>query len=687
MAGTLLVGWFLSVAVLLAGLVLFFARISSGSTARAWGPFCAATFAAVLAMKVSEQLALCPGEASPVMTALFGTIQAFILESDAPSMTDEIQTLLGALAKPYVSYGVFLALVAPLATAGSAILAFSYFMSLPLLWLRSAHRETYVFSELNESSLALASSIQNHYASQTPRARCAIAFAHCDACDDEDLLAEARKPGMLLSSMSVDRLMRWCRGREHSHVVLSERSSAANVAEGLRLTEMVPQAKKRLAASVHVFSDVDDTEGFADIMAQRVARRGGCKVRRIDPTAAAVRYALAAYPLFLTGEPAGTMAEELYGRASRRILVIGADSLASAFLKAALWCGRAHGVHMTIDVVDDAAASLREQLAFSCPEIMANVSEDGYDLRFHECSCASQAFLELLDEIGCKVTYVFVSQDDDLTAAGVARRVRGQLEARRMRACATGAQPLVLAAISDTSIATALGQAQTPQGQPCGIGVVPRGNELLTYENLFVPEAERSATNLNRAYWGCFDAPQEERATLAERADGAFESSEFIRLSSAASVVFCKHVLFSFCRRIWAREIDAGIDAAQLPGASAWLGPIDSAAMTALWDAYERYVAADAPAWLSRLEHERWMAYVRTLGYELADGPALAKIVEAGTIQNQLAKLHAYLVDYDKMPAVNDTLRKVLNMREILSFAEADKLVIRHLPEIIRSAN
>lgn len=181
-------------------------------------------------------------------------------------------------------------------------------------------------------------------------------------------------------------------------------------------------------------------------------------------------------------------------------------------------------------------------------------------------------------------------------------------------------------------------------------------------------------------------APQEERAALAERADSAFESSEFIRLSSAASVVFCKHVLFSFCRRIWAQEIDGGIDAAQLPGAEAWMGPVDGAAMGAVWDAYERYVLADAPAWLSRLEHERWMAYVRTLGYELADGPALAKVVEAGAIQNQLARLHAYLVDYDEMPAVNDALREVLDEREVRSFAEADGLVIRHLPKIVRAA-
>lgn len=683
MTGMLLFGWFLSAATLLAGVAMFLSRITTASAERVWRPLCVATFFAVLATQIAEQLALCPDGGSPVLTALFSTVQTFILERDAPSMTDEIQALLGTLAKPYVAYGVFLSLVAPIATAGSAVLVFSHFVSLPLLWLRSAHRETYVFSELNESSLSLASSIQSHYASLVPPARCAIAFARSGACEDEDLLNEARVQGMLFSKLSIDRLMRWCRGREHCHVVLSERAGSANVAEGLRLTEMVPQAKRRLAASVHVFSDVSDTEGFADIMALRVAQKGGCKVRRIDPTIAAIRQALITYPLFLVGDPARTTPGELYGRTDRRLLVVGADNLATEFLKAAIWCGRAYGIHMTIDVVDKNVAHLREQLAYACPEIVANIGEDGYDLRFHECSYSSETFVELTRKVGCEVTYVLVSQADDLLTAGVARRVRTLLEACRMRESSHSAPPLVLAATRNTSIATALGQAQTPQGQPYDIKIVQCGNDLLTYENLFLPHAERWATNLNRAYWGCYDAMQQDRQALEERADAAFEASELNRLSAVASVVFCKHVLFSFCRRVWAHEISVDLDRAHLPEASVWTRPADNPALDAVWDVYGQYVSSVAPAWLSQLEHERWMAYVRTLGYELADGEALASLAQERAIQSQLARLHAFLVDYDDLPTVYDTIEKASGESRIRSFTGANDAVIRHLPKII----
>lgn len=683
MAGMVLAGWFLSVAALVVGVALLLSRISSGSAERAWRPLCVAIFLAVMATQVAEQLALWPDGGSPVLTALFNTIQTFILERDAPSMTDEIQALLGGLAKPYVAYGVFLSLMAPIAAAGSAVLVFSHFVSLPLLWLRSGRRETYVFSELNESALALASSIQSHYASLTPLQRCVIAFARSAACEDDELQGEARMQGMLLSKMPIERLMRWCRGREHCHMVLSKRNGSENVSEGLHLSEMVPQASKRLAASVHVFSDVADTEGFADIMAQRVAQKGGCMVRRIDPTVAAVRQALISYPLFLVGEPSKATREVLYERCDRRILILGSDALATEYMKAAVWSGRAYGLHMTIDIVDEDAGRLREHLASSCPEIASNIGRDGYDLHFHECSCSSEAFVELIRKIGCEVTYVLVSQSSDLLTAGVARRVRGLLEACRIRMGAGGTAPLVLAAVRDADIATALPQAQTPDGQPYDIRIAQCGDDLLTYESLFMPQSERRAANLNRALWGCYDTTQEERSALEERADAAFEASEFTRLSSMTAALFCKHVLFSLCRRVWAQELPVDIDCMHLPEAAVWTMSFDDASLEGVWQAYRRYVSSSAPTWLYRLEHERWMAYVRVLGYELADGNALTTLAERGTVQSQLAHLHAGLVDYDKLPAVCDVTEIALGERQAPAFSEASRAVIQHLPKII----
>lgn len=684
MSMALLIGWLLSVVTLLAGIAMFFMRVTTEPAERVWRPLCIATFFAILVVQLAEQFVIWPDGGSPILTSVFNTVQTFILERDAPSMTDEIAGLLGGLAKPYIAYGVLLSLVAPIATAGSAVLVFSHFVSLPLLWLRSARRETYVFSELNESSLALATSVKQHFDGLTPPVRCTIAFARSAACEDEDLLNEARVQGMLFSKLPIDRLMVWCRGREHCHMVLSERSSSANVTEGLRLTELIPQAKRPLASSVHVFADVNQTEGFADIMAWRAAQKGGCKVRRIDATITAVRRALVAYPLFLAGDPARCSLEELYERPDRRILIIGANDVATEFLKAAIWCGRAYGMHMTVDVVDEDVTQLRERLAFACPEIMSNRGEQGYDVRFHECSCSSKAFLELMRDIGGEVTYTLVSGADDLTTASVARRVRGLLQACRMRCGATGASPLVLAAVWNSNIAAALEQSRTSQGQPYDIWVMTCGDDLLTYENVFMPHAERWATNLNRALWGCYDVAQTEPPALQERADAAFETSELDRFLAMASVIFSKHLLFSLCRRAWAHEAAVDIDRTKLPTASAWMSTIDDAALETVWDAYGQCVGSGTPTWVSRLDHERWMAYVRTLGYERATGPVLDTLMSEGTTQSQLARLHACLMGFDELPSTRETLDGTSDEHPLESFVVANDAVLRHLPQIIR---
>ena len=149
------------------------------------------------------------------------------------------------------------------------------------------------------------------------------------------------------------------------------------------------------------------------------------------------------------------------------------------------------------------------------------------------------------------------------------------------------------------------------------------------------------------------------------------------------AALFCKHVLFSLCRRVWAQELPVDIDCMHLPEAAVWTMSFDDASLEGVWQAYRRYVSSSAPTWLYRLEHERWMAYVRVLGYELADGNALTTLAERGTVQSQLAHLHAGLVDYDKLPAVCDVTEIALGERQAPAFSEASRAVIQHLPKII----
>ena len=77
---------------------------------------------------------------------------------------------------------------------------------------------------------------------------------------------------------------------------------------------------------------------------------------------------------------------------------------------------------------------------------------------------------------------------------------------------------------------------------------------------------------------------------------------------------------------------------------------------------------------------------MRVLGYEFADGAARESLVEAGTIHNQLARLHVCLVSHDELQALDDAMGKTPDEQQALSFVEANGAAIHHLPEIIHDA-
>lgn len=106
---------------------------------------------------------------------------------------------------------------------------------------------------------------------------------------------------------------------------------------------------------------------------------------------------------------------------------------------------------------------------------------------------------------------------------------------------------------------------------------------------------------------------------------------------------------------------------------------------------YERIIK-DA-ACLERLaqqEHERWNAFVRSEGFRSATIEAM-KIYAPLTRSNkdEMARLHPCIVSWDNLAGLQteyDALREKLNLKEN-NFQNNDREIIRKIPEIIRKAN
>lgn len=680
----LIAGFVVSAAMLAVSVALYIwtkrCRLS-GAGLSPWHRLCVCVFASVYVFELSQVLGELVVADSPLLQTLFSAVQMFLLEKDIDLDTDAIRMALGELAQPYITYNALLYLLAPLTTLSAALVLFSKYVSLPLLRLQSRRREVFLFSDLTEDSLELATSVASHDATFV------VAFADVDSCEDEELVLQAREARFLCLSESISTLLSWCSRRATLHVVLSSGNEVSNLHNTLAVVSMLAEhASADQNITIHAVSDTTAIDNYVDAASEIAVRsNANIRIRRINKTADLVRQLLLSNPLFLPGLPTDD-SRDLYEGRQRHVIIVGHDDLCYEFLKGALWCGRAKGLAMRIELIDESAQELERRLAFECPELHALAGTE-YDLRFFDLDPMSDGLLRHLGQCAASVSYVLLSLDDELVGIHVAKRVRETLERERIAlGISSPSVPLVAVRVADTLLAQTLAKAQVPKGQSYGLVAVGSRESLLSYKSVFHPTLETWARNLNRAYWGYFDLPVgEEREALGVAADEAYERLEYNRNSSMASAIFLKYDLYSFCRTIASGECEL-LSTEDLPDAQDWQLSLDDAAFGKVVDAYEAYVREGNTDWLQRLEHERWNGYVRTLGFcRASEDEYRAFFPRTHNDQDQLARLHICLVSYDDLDRVDAMVERVEGSPRAKGFKDVDKAVIGHLPQIVRS--
>jgi len=465
------------------------------------------------------------------------------------------------------------------------------------------------------------------------------------------------------------------------------------------------------------------------------------EIRRIDWPRNVVQQMLLDYPLFLTSalpkndEEAEAQLQDLYTHSERRIVIVGAGAMGFEFLKAALWCGQSLEVRTFIDIIDKDADSMEQRLRSYAPGLFE--AEDGsVFFRFLSYDVNTNAYLDYLkspmsvtDPYYCphcctgqgmesdRITYMLFSLDDDLRNTEVAKRSREVLESCRLRN-GTSWKPFIAVVVDDEELADSIRDIENSEQQ--SYDLVPIGDEsvVYSYNNLFCPELEEMARRLNFACRGVLgpvdpSIPNDERQEIKERfeddrieASKSYDRYEYNRRSSRASAVFLKYDLYEYCRKQLA-------DSAPRPAVQAWArGDVDqqvsylatdpsglrSESFRAVLSAYDKDIEADRQAMhrdadgmvasLMRLEHLRWNAYMRTEGFQTCAEDVFERVyAETSKDQHQLARLHICLVDYDKLPEVDEWYARTLaGNDETLErhFQDNDLAIIQNLSKIVK---
>lgn len=678
------------------------------------------------ALVLSQQLGgLVEHEAGvPVIDAIVRTIRCFSASDEITLNEEMVHWFFGpGMDRLYLLTNSLAHLAAPVDTIMGIFLLVTKFFSAPLLRLRATNCDTYVFSRLNDQSVAMAKSIQKHYKESSgplDTEDCLIAFAKTSEMENDPLYTSVITSGMICLDQPAQAVYRFVRDSDARRTyVFSDASEMENLQEGTRfIRSYVKHAKDRhLRPGAHrpeayLLSSTPVAESFVDtatadaIVPESKDHRPLISIRRADWARNTIETLLWRMPLFLTERPSTERAEDqtysLYHLDHRRVVIVGAGTIGYEFLKAALWCCQLGDIRFTFDVIDLKARALQERMGYDAPEIMRlNGEDDGaeYHINFLEIDASMGSYLDHLREHRDDITYVLISLGDDLTNVRVARRTREVFEQGRYGGTdhLRAQRPLVAAVVSDDALAKSVEEMTTGNGIPYELVTVGSRERIYSFENLFRFELDRLGRNINRAYWGCYDPTDDPEALAQTRAaaDAGYERLEYNRRSSRASAIHLKYDLYAFVRRhaalgegkevptnVWQQDFYVEKDGS----------PTELAEVAALYDRYmtdanegEQASAAAGMEWISRIEHDRWDAYMRAEGYEVADKETFEAFYPmTHENQNRLAKQHVCLVPFDLLDLVSDFVYPLTNKASDRDYKMADEKIVRYLASIVR---
>ena len=610
------------------------------------------------------------------------SIRMFVVDTGADDILSMLtRDMLGSMLLPYKMLAATLYLLAPVFTLGVVLQYFSNTFERLRMRLKKKH-DLYIFSELNTRSLEIATDMWS--CAKKAGRRLEIVFCCSDKKDsvNTDQEKSARKLNAVLLPEEIIHVRLNSQRRRVNYYIISE-DDDANVDQTLKMIHDMTGGsawynKQRLCqrnVTLHCYAINAEAEILLDAKDKQ-----DLKVVLVDEVRDAVYEQLYEYPLYMNQMKTGGAKQNML-----TLLIVGGGKAGCEFLKAAVWSGQMISYKLNIHLFDLEGTNLQERLEEECPELLAE--EGNYQICIHEGDVFSGTMQSELDALG-QVDYCVSALGDD------ERSIRAAVWMRRHFCAKTGyTKPFICAyvqslakkmAVSELSENTRRKTSLSYEIVPFGCGGVYYGNEsdaafVLEYLGLGV---QSHYFRLNRG------SDAESRRYAVQN----FYEKQGNRRSSIANGMHIN-------TKLW--EMGYGIlrvpeNGEELECYRRCVKPVDFAEILASLSETER-------AAYYNLEHERWMAYVRTEGWRLASngGRTLAEIracyelyCEEFKNQNYLAKMHPALVPIESDDPSVATLQQVDDMivqvnREkglgeyYPDYVQSDVELVDHIGEIV----
>jgi len=314
------------------------------------------------------------------------------------------------------------------------------------------------------------------------------------------------------------------------------------------------------------------------------------------------------------------------------VLIVGAGVVGQEFLKAITWCGQIIGYNFKITVMDLCANKIKEKLEVECPELLEN-----YNYNFIEVDVNSQQMVKELENLN-DINYIVVSLNDEelnLNKAIWLRRYFILQDKQKYNH-----KPIINVYIQDDLKNAQISTLKNERNNQYDLNAFGSIRQMY-FENPILDSKLENMTKKVHLAW----CPNDTKLKK-------FYEREYNIKSSRASALHIMYKIYSMLgKEFTGNEED-------LPKVKELLK--------------NEQVIED----LSRNEHDRWMAYMRSDGYRVATIEDVEKYKNiTNDYRNHLAKMHPALVDYDLLDGVG----KAINV----DLKSLDRGIIEKIPQII----
>lgn len=402
---------------------------------------------------------------------------------------------------------------------------------------------------------------------------------------------------------------------------------------------------------VHVLSDYPETENLLD----SVSAESNCSFRLISENRTMIYQLIDRVPLF-----SGASVNEK-GEKELNILIVGAGRIGREAVKVCSWCGYTLDLKPNIWVIDNTELPLHI-LEKECPETLAqgNIHFDVVDVRTAEFT----KYIREHKNIG----YVICALGDEHLNLRTSIDIRSIFYEEPPYSIEKKRLPIINVLINDGDLQQMSQQLKFKGNKNNGYGYIGYDiksfgslQEYYTWENIGASYLDVGGFEVHRAYERIFGAENSREESIR-----TYDLSEYGRRSSIASALHGKYKLYALlCERMGSKE---EFDWSQKPTESMYLQAYDYLydIRISVKDRMERVEE------LAKVEHLRWNAYTRAIGWckakkavwEKEWEPILAK-------KNMAAKCHPDLVEWVELdePTKDNDRSPVWNLPFMISAA------------------